>query len=120
MLEPRWRHHTQHAEPPYFVHEQSGDDVSGQDSQRSQEVDKVDPVGAVVVVERHLAARLVVVEGAVDDSRVCELDVIDIWKDSHSDCGHMVHISNYWAATVAARLQVWPEMAEKIADLPPL
>lgn len=70
--------HTQHAQTSYFVHEESGDDVARQHGQRSQEVDKVDPVGAVVVVKRHLTARLVVVEGAVDHPRVGQLDVVNV------------------------------------------
>lgn len=72
--------HTQHAQTSYFVHEQGRDNVSRQHGQRSQEVDEVDPVGAVVVVERHLAAGLVVVEGAVDHPRVGQFVVIDICK----------------------------------------
>lgn len=70
--------HTQHAQTSYFVHEESGDDVARQHGQRSQEVDKVDPVGTVVVVKRHLTARLVVVEGAVDHPRVGQLDVVNV------------------------------------------
>lgn len=93
---------TQHAEPSYFVHEEGRDDVSGQNSQCSQEVDKVDPVGAVVIVEGHLTARLVVVEGAVDHSRVCQLGVIDIckcvgedffiWTDPAGKMGITLHV----------------------------
>lgn len=78
-LQSRW-HHTQHAEPPYFVHEEGRDDVSRQNSKRPQEVDKIDPVCTVVIVECHLTARLVVVEGGVDHSRVCQLKIIDIYK----------------------------------------
>lgn len=70
--------HTQHAQTSYFVHEEGRDNVSRQHGQRSQEVDEVDPVGAVVIVERHLAAGLVVVEGAVDHPRVGQFVVIDI------------------------------------------
>lgn len=56
----------QHAQAPYLVHEKGGDYVAGQHGERPQEVDKVDPVGAVVVVKGHLTARLVVVKRAVD------------------------------------------------------
>lgn len=58
--------HTQHAEAPDFVHEEGRDNVSWQYSQCSQEVDKIDPVGTVIIVKCHLTACLVVVEEAVD------------------------------------------------------
>lgn len=71
---------TQHAQASDFIHEEGGDDVSGQHGQCSQEVDKINPVGAVIIIKRHLAARLVVVERAVDHPRICQLAVVNIWK----------------------------------------
>lgn len=56
---------TQHAQPPDFVHQEGGDDVARQHSESPEEVDKVHPVRAVVVIERDLAARLIVRKRAV-------------------------------------------------------
>ena len=85
---------TQHAKASYFVHEEGGDDVSRQHSQRSQEVDEVDPVGAVVVVKCHLTARLVVVEGAVDHPGICEFAVVDVCKCERQAFSFLAHFIN--------------------------
>lgn len=60
---------TQHAQPPDFVHQEGGDYVARQHSQSPEEVNKVDPVGTVVVIECDLAARLIVCKCAVDHRR---------------------------------------------------
>lgn len=77
-----WLRITQHPEAPDLVHEQRGDDVPGQNGQSSQETDKVDHVGVVLVtdVAEH-AALFVVQESAVYQSAVDQSVLEKIWTE---------------------------------------
>lgn len=71
---------TQHGQTTNFVHKQCRHNVAGQNSQRPQEVDEVNPVGAVVIIKCHLASCLVVGESAVHHlCAIYQLGFIDVW-----------------------------------------
>lgn len=72
---------TQHGQTTNFVHKKGRHNVAGQNSKSPQEVDEVNPVGAVVVVKSHLASCLVVGESAVHHlCSICQLGFINVWR----------------------------------------
>lgn len=71
---------TQHGQTTNFVHKQCRHNVARQNSQGPQEVDEVNPVGAVVIIKCHLASCLVVGESAVHHfCAIYQLGFIDVW-----------------------------------------
>lgn len=71
---------TQHGQTTNFVHKQRRDNVAGQNSQRPQEVDEINPVRTVVIIKCHLASHLVVGESTVHHfCAIYQLGFIDVW-----------------------------------------